>query len=160
MQPADARLILREEELDATLELFFLAEAAMWSTADAALEGEISGLGRGHYRIAFLLKRRPGAGVQELTRLTGLSKQGASRVLSDLEKLGLVSKTPGEADMRRRPAVLTAEGAAFEARVSERMRAHLSRAYRAGGLDAVGGARSILGAVAGPRGSRQAGAEG
>ncbi len=151
MQPADARLILREEELDATLELFFLAEAALWSTADAALDGEGPGLGRGHYRLAFLLKRRPGMGVQDLARLTGLSKQGASRVLADLEGLGLATKAAGEADMRRRPAVLTPEGAAFEARVSERMRAHLSRAYRAGGLDAVGGARRILDAVAGPR---------
>jgi DNA-binding MarR family transcriptional regulator len=153
IQSADARLILREDELDATLELFFLAEAALWSTADAALDGEGPGLGRGHYRIAFLLKRRPGIGVQELTRLTGLSKQGASRILADLEGQGLVRKAPGETDMRRRPAALTDTGAAFEARVSERMRAHLLRAYRAGGLDAVGGARRILDAVAGPRGA-------
>jgi len=151
MQPADTRLILREDELDATLELLFLAEAALWSTAEAALDAEGPGLGRGHYRIAFLLKRRPGAGVQELTRLTGLSKQGASRILADLEGLGLVRKAPDAADMRRRPAVLTETGAAFEARVSERMRAHLLRAYRAGGLDAVGDARRILNAVAGPR---------
>jgi DNA-binding MarR family transcriptional regulator len=148
---ADARLILREEELDVALELFFLAEAALWSTADAALDGEPSGLGRGHYRMAMLLKRRPGVGVQELTRLTGLSKQGASRVLADLEKHGLAQKAPGETDMRRRPAMLTPAGQAFEQRVSERMRAHLLRAYRAGGLDAVGGARRILGAIAGPR---------
>jgi DNA-binding MarR family transcriptional regulator len=151
MQPADARLILREEELDVALELFFLAEAALWSTADAALEGDPSSLGKSHFRIAFLLKRRPGIGVQELTRLTGLSKQGASRTLKDLEDKGLVQKAAGEGDMRRRPAVLTSAGLAFEARVSERLRAHLIRAYRAGGLDAVGGARRILDAVAGPR---------
>ena len=147
----DARLILREEELDAALELFFLAEAALWSTADAALDGEAAGLGRGHYRMAMLLKRRPGIGVQDLARLTGLSKQGASRVLADLEAQGLARKASGAGDLRRRPAMLTADGLAFEQRVSERMRAHLLRAYRAGGLDAVGGARRILGAIAGPR---------
>jgi len=151
MQAADARLILREEELDAALELFFLAEAALWSTADGALDAEPSGLGRGHYRMAMLLKRRPGIGVQELTRLTGLSKQGASRVLSDLQEHGLAQKAAGEADMRRRPAVLTPAGLAFEQRISERMHAHLLSAYRAGGLDAVGGARRILGALAGAR---------
>lgn len=151
IQPPEARLILREQELDAALELFFLAEAALWETADAALDGDPSGLGRGHFRMAFLLKRRPGIGVQELTRLTGLSKQGASRVLADLEKHGLAAKAAGEADMRRRPAVLTAEGRAFEARISERLRAHLTRAYRGGGLDAVAGARRILGAIAGSR---------
>lgn len=159
MQPADARLILREEELDAALELFLLAEAAFWATVDAALDNDPSGLGRGHYRVAFLLKRRPGAGVQEMTRLTGLSKQGASRVLADLEKKGFARKTPGESDMRRRPAELTPAGLAFEARISERARGHLVGAYREGGLDAVAGARRIWGAIAGPRARRRPGGE-
>ena len=147
----DARLILREEELEASIELFVLAEAALWSTAEAALQDHPSGLGRGHYRAALLLKRRPGVGVQELAQLTGLSKQGASRVLADLEKAGFVEKAPAKGDGRRKPARLTAEGSAFEAKVSERMRAHLARAYRSGGLDAVAGARRILAAVAGSR---------
>ena len=56
--------------------------------ADPALEGEPHRLGRGHFRAAFLLKRRPGIGVQDLARLTGLSKQGASRVLKDLIEAG------------------------------------------------------------------------
>jgi DNA-binding MarR family transcriptional regulator len=148
---AEARLFLREEELDAALELFILAEAALAQAAEAALDGEPNGLGRGHWRAAFLLKRRPGMGVQELARLTGLSKQGASRTLRDLEAAGYVEKAAGEEDARRRPARLTVEGAAFEARVSERLRALLARAYRDGGLDAVGGARRILAALAGPR---------
>jgi DNA-binding MarR family transcriptional regulator len=159
MHPSDTRLILREEELDAALELFLLAEAALWETVDAALEGDGSGLGRGHFRMAFLLKRRPGAGVQEMTRLTGLSKQGASRVLADLERKGFVAKSAGEADMRRRPAVLTPAGRAFEALVAEKIRAHLTAAYREGGLDAVAGARRIWGALAGPRARRRGGDE-
>lgn len=148
--PPDPRLILREEELDAALELMFLAEAALWSTADAALEVEPSGLGRTHYRTLFLLKRRPGLGVRELARLLTLSKQAASRALGDLEKQGLVSKAAGE-DARRRPAALTPDGAALEARISERLRGQVARAYRSGGLEAVPGARRILSALAGPR---------
>jgi DNA-binding MarR family transcriptional regulator len=157
---AEARLFLREEELDAALELFLLAEAALAAAADGALEGEPHRLGRGHWRAAFLLKRRPGIGVQELARLTGLSKQGASRVLSDLEAAGLVEKRPGELDARRRPAVLTAEGGAFEHRVSERLRTLLARAYRTSGLDAVAGARRILAALAGPRNAPRPASEG
>src|ERR1700761_1862855 len=130
----DARLILREEELDASVELFVLAEAALWSTAEAALQDHPSGLGRGHYRAAMLLKRRPGIGVQELAQLTGLSKQAASRILSDLEKAGYVEKAAGKGDGRRKPAQLTANGKAFEARVTERLRSHLALAYRSGGL--------------------------
>ena len=147
----DARLILREEELDASIELFVLAEAALWSTAEAALQDHPSRLGRGHYRAALLLKRRPGVGVQELAQLTGLSKQGASRVLADLEKAGFVEKAPAKGDGRRKPAQLTAEGRAFEAKVTERLRNHLALAYRSGGLDAVAGARRLLAAVAGSR---------
>lgn len=148
---AEARLVLRDDELDAALELLLLAEAALATAAEGVLEGEGARLGRGHWRAAFLLKRRPGIGVQELSRLTGLSKQGASRVLRDLEAAGFVEKQPGEMDARRRPATLTAEGAAFENRVSERLRVLLARAYRTGGLDAVAGARRILAALAGPR---------
>lgn len=148
---SDVRLILREEELDASVELFVLAEAALWSTAEAALQDHPSGLGRGHYRAALLLKRRPGIGVHELAQLTGLSKQGASRVLADLERCGFVEKAPGKGDARRRPAQLTAEGGAFEARVSERLRSHLAFAYRSGGLDAALGFRRILAAAAGSR---------
>lgn len=152
MSPAaDPRLILREEELDAALELLLLAEAALWSTADAALEGEAKGLGRSHYRALFLLKRRPGLGVQELARLTALSKQGASRTLGELERMGLAERSSRGGDARRRPAVLTQAGAAVEARISERLRAHVARAYRAGGLDSVAGARRILTALAGGR---------
>jgi DNA-binding MarR family transcriptional regulator len=156
---ADPRLILRPEELDAALEQFLLAEAALWIAADPALEDEPHKLGRGHFRAAFLLKRRPGLGVKDLVRLTGLSKQGASRVLKDLIEAGYAKAAPNDQDARRRPTMLTDAGAAFEARVAERMRAHLSAAFRDGGLDAVLGARRIMAAVAGPRAVRRIGAD-
>lgn len=154
--PADPRLILREEELDSGLELLLLAEAAVWAAVDAALEpenapGKTGGLGRSHWRAALLLRRRPGLGVQDLAKLTGLTKQSASRTLSDLEKLGLARKAGAELDARRRVIALTEEGRAFEARISERLRALVAKAWREGGLDGVPGARRILHALAGPR---------
>ena len=153
LQPGsdDPRLILREEELDGGLELILLAEASLWAAVDAALEGESLGLGRSHWRAAFLLRRRPGIGVQDLSKLTSLSKQAASRTLADLQKAGLVERVSGDLDGRRRPATLTPEGVAFEQRTAERLRALLARAYRTGGLDGVAGARRILAALAGPR---------
>jgi len=149
--PADPRLILRDEELDSGLELLLLAEASLWAAVDAALEAEARGLGRPHWRAAFLLRRRPGVGARDLSRLTGLSKQAASRTLGDLLKLELAEVETGDLDARRRPARLTEAGLAFEARVSERLRVLLGRAYRTGGLDGVAGARRILAALAGPR---------
>ncbi len=147
---ADPRLILREDELDAALELLFLAESALWSSADVALEAE-AGLGRSHYRMMFLLKRRPGVGVRELSRLTALSKQGASRTLGELERMGLAVKAAGDVDARRRPAELTDRGVEIEQRVSERLRSQIARAFRAGGPEAAAGARRILAALAGGR---------
>jgi DNA-binding MarR family transcriptional regulator len=141
--PADPRLILRDEELDSGLELMLLAEASLWAAVDAALEAEAGGLGRPHWRATFLLRRRPGVGARDLSRLTGLSKQAASRTLNDLMRLGLAEIETGDLDARRRPARLT--------RVSERLRTLLGRAYRTGGLDGVAGARRILAALAGPR---------
>ncbi|HYE47518.1 MAG TPA: MarR family transcriptional regulator [Caulobacter sp.] len=149
--PADPRLILSESELDLGLELVLLAETGVWTAVDAALEGEAKGLGRSHWRAAFLIRRRPGMGVKELARLTGLTKQAASRTLADLESLGLAEKTPGELDTRRRPARLTEAGLAFEGRVAERLRGLVARAYRDGGLDGVGAARRILASLAGSR---------
>ena len=148
---ADPRLILREEELDSGLELILLAEAALWAAVDVALEAETLGLGRSHWRAAFLLRRRPGIGVQDLSKLTSLSKQAASRTLSDLTRAGLVERGAGDLDGRRKPAVLTPEGVAFEARTAERLRTLLAKAYRTGGLDGVAGTRRILAALAGPR---------
>lgn len=149
--PADPRLILRDEELDSGLELMLLAEASLWAAVDTALEAEAKGLGRPHWRAAFLLRRRPGVGARDLARLTGLSKQAASRTLNDLMKLGLAEVETGDLDARRRPVLLTAPGRAFEERIAERLRAMIGRAYRTGGLDGVGGARRILAALAGPR---------
>ena len=150
MSTADPRLILHEDELDAGLELLLLAQAAVWEAVDAGLAAE-PGLGRSHWRAAFLLKRRPGIGVQELAHLTSLSKQAASKVLADLETRGLAAKTPGDLDSRRRAAALTEAGLAFEGAISERLRALVARSYRVGGLDGVAGARRILSALAGGR---------
>ena len=124
---ADPRLILREDELDAGLELLMLAEASVWATVDAALEAQDLGLGRSHWRAAFLLRRRPGVGVQELAHLTSLSKQAASRILADLAAKGLIEKTTGDLDGRRRSAALTIEGLAFEGAVTERVRSQVGR---------------------------------
>lgn len=148
---ADPRLILREDELDAGLELLLLAEAALWAQVDAGLAAEGLGLGRSHWRAAFLLRRRPGLGVQDLAHLTSLSKQAASRILTDLAGKGLIEKQAGDLDGRRRSAALTAEGEAFEAAITERLRGQIGRAYRAAGLEGVAGSRRILAALAGGR---------
>jgi DNA-binding MarR family transcriptional regulator len=150
---ADPRLILSEEELDRAVELFLLAETKLWQVADQALAagGFPANIGRSHMRAALLLKRRPGLGVQDLARLTGLSKQGASRVLKELIEAGFADVAPGALDARRRPTHLTAEGMAFETAIASALRLHFASAYREGGIDAAPGARRIMTALAGSR---------
>jgi len=148
---ADPRLILREDELDLGLELILLAETAIWLEVDAALEAEADGLNRSHWRALFLMRRRPGLGVLELAALTGLSKQSASKTLGELERAGLADKPRGDLDGRRKGAVLTLAGETLEARIAERLRGRIAAAYRAGGAEAVLGARKVLAGVAGPR---------
>ena len=146
---ADARLILSEPELDAAVESLMLAEATFWEGADAALEGGPK-LGRGHFRCAFLLRRRPGLGVQALAHLTGVTKQSLSKTAKDLVAAGLAEIELAE-DGRRRQLTLTPAGLAFEAETAARLRNALSRAYREAGVEAAGGARRVWTALAGSR---------
>lgn len=148
---ADPRLILRDDELDLGLELILLAETAIWLEVDEALAAEPHGLNRSHWRALFLIRRRPGLGVLDLAALTGLSKQSASKTVSELEAAGLADKPRGDLDGRRKGAVLTTAGEALEGRVGDRLRARVAAAYRAGGSDAVLGARKVLGTIAGPK---------
>lgn len=147
----DNRLVLSEPELDAALESLLLAEASVWEAADAALEAGAVKLGRGHWRVAFLLRRRPGLGVQVLAELTGVTKQSLSRTVKELAAAGLVEMEMAE-DGRRKRVTLTDTGRAFEARAAEKLRAGLSRAYREAGVEAAGGARRVWTALAGTRG--------
>jgi DNA-binding MarR family transcriptional regulator len=147
----DGRLVLSEPELDAALESLLLAEASVWAAADAALETGQPKLGRSHWRCAFLLRRRPGLGVQALAELTGVTKQSVSRTVKELTASNLVETELSE-DGRRRRLRLTPLGLAFEAAAGERLRAELAGAYREAGVEAAGGARRVWTSLAGSRG--------
>jgi len=148
---ADPRLILREEELDLGLELLLVAESAVWTEVDSALAAAAPGLGRSHWRALFLIRRREGLGVLELAALSGLSKQSASKTLSELQRAGLADRARGELDGRRRGASLTPAGAALEETLSDRLRTRMAAAYRAVGAQGVQDARRLLANLAGPR---------
>jgi DNA-binding MarR family transcriptional regulator len=151
--PPDPRLVLSEPELDTALETLMMAETSLWLVADGALATGEPRLGRSHFRCAFLLRRRPGLGVQALAQLTGVTKQSMSRTVKELCAAGLVAVEPAE-DGRRREARLTEAGRVFEARCADRLRQTLARAYRAAGVEAAAGARGVWTALAGGRGAQ------
>ena len=135
-------LFLREAEIRRGVELLFFGYSQLTRSADRELAGH--GLGRAHHRALYFIARRPDLTVGELLRLLAITKQSLGRVLTELTERGLVTTRPGEQDRRQKLLRLTPAGAALEASVFERLRDHLSTAYRYAGQEAVTGFWQVL----------------
>ncbi|MCS6987492.1 MAG: MarR family transcriptional regulator [Sphingomonadaceae bacterium] len=140
--PTASPLFLREAEIRRGIELLYFGHAAMVRGADRILAAR--GLGRAHHRALYFIGRRPGLAVSELLRLLAITKQSLSRVLSDLQRLGLVESRVGEADRRQRRLRLTAEGERLEAELFAALKERMARAYAQAGQAAVGGFWAVL----------------
>lgn len=141
--PASASpLFLREAEVRRGIELVYFGYTAMVRGADRILARRA--LGRAHHRALYFIARQPGLSVSDLLRLLAITKQSLSRVLSDLQRLGLVEARQGEIDRRQRLLTLTAAGAALEAELFEALRNRMAGAYAQAGQTAVTGFWSVL----------------
>lgn len=103
--------------------------------------------GRAHHRALHFIGCHPGISVAGLLDILGVTKQSLARVLKPLIDHGLVEQRVGDSDRRQRLLYLTAEGAAFEERLSAPQRARLTRAFRDAGPEAVEGFRSVMRAI-------------
>lgn len=143
---ADARLYLKEDELDRAVELLFAAARRFGRGAEPLLAAR--GLGPAHYRALSAIRRAEGLPVSTLRDALGVRKQSLARVLDDLDQAGLVTRAAGQRDRRERRLHLTADGRAIEAEVSAALRDRLAAVFRACGSDAVAGARTVWAALA------------
>ena len=143
---ADARLYLKEEELDRAVELLFAATRRFGRGADPILAAR--GLGPAHYRALSAIRRGEGLAVTTLREVLGVRKQSLARVLDDLDAAGLVTRAPGAQDRRERRLFLTDAGRAVEAEVSTALRDRLAAVFRTCGAEAVAGARTVWAALA------------
>ncbi len=151
----EARLYLKEEELDRAVELVLLAQRRFLTAADPVLEAR--GLGPAHYRALAAIRRgasegRRGDGegltVSALQGVLAVRKQSLARVLGELEAAGLIARAPGAADRRQRRLQLTEAGRAAEREASGALRERLGQVFRQAGAEAVAGARTVLSALA------------
>lgn len=148
----EGRLYLVEDELDRAVALLFLAVRRFYAAAEGPLA--IHGLGDAHYRALAAIRRDEGLSVRALMAELGVVKQSLARVLSELEAAGFIVRAPGLKDRRERRLLLTEAGRDAERAVSAALRERISVVFRAAGMDAVMGARTVLAALAdSPQGS-------
>jgi DNA-binding MarR family transcriptional regulator len=117
----EARLYLKEEELDRAVELVFAATRQFWRAAEGPLEAR--GLGPAHYRSLAAIRRDEGLTVSAL-------------------------RVPGPNDKRQRLLQLTEAGRTAERDASAALRERLAHVFRMAGADAVSGARLVMAALA------------
>lgn len=142
----DARLYLREDELDRAVALLFLAGRRFYEAASAPLAAH--GLGDAHYRALAAIRRQEGLSVGALQTNLGVVKQSLARVLNELETAGLIARAKSAQDRRSRRLLLTEAGREAERAVTTALRERMGDVFRAAGSDAVMGARAILAALA------------
>ena len=79
------------------------------------------------FGILHLLKHRPGLDQISVAKLLGLDRSTTSMVLKTLESAGLIGRTVGASDRRKRSLALTPEGERMLARLKEPARRVMER---------------------------------
>ena len=148
---ADARLYLREDELDRATELVFLAARRFWRAAEGPLAA--ADLGNAHYRALAAIRRAEPTPVKALLERLEVRKQSLARVLKDLETAGLIVRRAGVQDRRERLLMLTDSGREAERLATNALRARLAQVFRLTGAEGVAGARAVLQALAETQGN-------
>lgn len=143
---ADARLYLKEDELDRAVETLFAAARRFARGAEPLLAAH--GLGPAHYRALSAIRRDEGLAVAALREALGVRKQSLARVLAELDQAGLIARAAGQRDRRERRLHLTPAGRDIEAEVSAALRERLAAVFRLCGAEAVAGARTVWAALA------------
>jgi DNA-binding MarR family transcriptional regulator len=143
---SQARLYLKEDELDRAVDLFVTASRRFWRSALAPL-AEL-GLGPAHFRALSAIRRDEGLAVGALRERLGVRKQSLARVLDELDKAGLVTRAAGAQDRRERRLLLTPAGRLAEEKVAQVLRERIAAVFRSCGAEAVSGARAVLAALA------------
>ena len=141
----DPRLFLRDEELDHGIGLLLAAERALRRAA-ARLESD-AGLNGSAARILLAIRFQPALTVSQMRESLDMTVPTLARLLGELDKRGLIAKTPSGMDARKRRLSLSPAGEDVIEPAVSAMRASLREAYREAGANAVVGAKSVLEAL-------------
>lgn len=147
VRPTDARLFLRDEELDRGAALLLMAEKALMSATARAMSE--ASLNRGEFDILLAIRARPGLSVTVLRRKLGMTVPTFARLLGRLDVRDLIAKAQGHEDARRRHLFLNDAGKALVEPLAMALRDALRAAYRTAGAEQVAGAMALLDALEG-----------
>ncbi len=148
-RPLDARLFLRDEELDHGAALIVAGERALAAAVRGALKD--AGLNLAELHALITIRTQPGLTVSDLRSRLAATTPTMARVLGALDRRGWIERARAQADGRRRRLKLTQAGEDAAEPLAAAMRDALRDAYRAAGAEHVAGARAVLTALAGPR---------
>ena len=142
----DPRLFLRDEELDYGIALLLAGERTlMKAAAEIADAFELPQLAA---RVLITIRFQPGQTVTQLREQLHATTPTLARILSDLDRRGLIERRRSEiGDRRTRCLFLSHEGKRVTDPATLSMRAHLRAAYRSAGSGAVSGVRAVLEAL-------------
>ena len=141
----ESLLFLTDEQLRRGIEAMFFAYRGFTADPDRILD--LHGYGRAHHRAVHFINRAPGATVNALLDVLGVTKQSLNRVLRTLIEDELVESRVGKKDKRERHLFLTPKGKLLEAELSEAQRARMRTAFSKAGPEAVAGFREVLEAM-------------
>lgn len=139
---SDARLFLRDEELDRAVGLILASERALIRAGEAARRA--AGLSRAELQVLLMIRHQPGLDVGTLRQKLSATTPTLARLLAGLDRRGLIAREARHEDRRRRALRLSEAGLDLTEPVAEAMRGALRTAFREAGVEQVAGARATL----------------
>lgn len=141
----DARLFLRDEELERAVGLLMTSERRLNAAAHDARKA--AGLNPAAFQAMMAIRADPGLSVTALRRHLGATVPTMARTLGALDKAGLIERPRSHSDGRKRRLVLSASGQKLTEPATTAMRDVLRAAFRQAGAEKVAGALAVLEAL-------------
>ena len=138
----DARLFLRDEELDRGVGLVLASERALVRASETARSA--AGLSRAELQVLLTIRYQPGLDVSTLRQRLSATVPTLARLLSALDRHGLIQRAATGEDRRRRQLHLSEAGETLTDPIAAAMRGALRAAFREAGMEQVAGARALL----------------
>ncbi len=93
------------------------------------------GLRRPHFRVLYVIQRKPGATVREVLAFLNITQQSISPIIKTLIADGFITQKEDLKDRRSRHLYLTRKGRAAWRGVIDTQRAYLKQAYQKVGFE-------------------------
>ncbi len=142
-----------EEHAHWLFAVMYLAYNSMLEAGDAHLES--IGLRRPHFRVLYVVQRKPGATVKEILAFLDVTQQSFSPTIKTLIADGYITQKENLKDRRSRHLYLTKKGLTAWQGVIDCQQVHLKKAYESVGFENANGYARTVYAMINEKGRRQ-----